>query len=345
MCNIAGYAGNKPAAPALLEIIRRQQYYDGNMSAGIVTYHEGKLYRRCISGSVEDLMEKTDALQLPGTVGIAHTRPGHHAVQPVISEDETTALATNGTTKITEHCARWDAAAKLLLENGFPYSSVSYREDRKNPHPQLPDGGTVSTMEVRYGIFDYWVAQGKSPEEAMAHSAEAMYKDNASVILTTRFPDRFFAIRTTRGLYAATKNGETFLATARLGLPEEVREQGFCLPLFYACSVSANGVQISPYRMEIEEVSDMTPYTYREAYRRFEELLKPGKEPMYFDELEFAADDMRDIWPGDHTFVQNARLVYDMLEQFEREGRLQKELREQDRDGFPRLRWYFSLKN
>jgi hypothetical protein len=290
-------------------------------------------------------MQKTDALELPGTVGIAHTRPGHHAVQPVISADETTALATNGTTKVTEHCARWSAAAELLQKSGFVFSSINYKEDRKHHDPRLPDGGTVSTMEVRYGIFDYWVAQGKSPEYAMARSAEAMYKDNASVILTTRFPDRFFAIRTTRGLYAAAKGGETFLATAKLGLPEEVREQGFCLPLFYACSISGDGVHISPHRMEIEEVSDMTPYTYREAYRRFEELLGPGREPMYFDELEFAADDMRDIWPGNHTFVQNARLVYDMLEEFEREGRLQKELREQQRDGFPRLRWYFSLKN
>ena len=44
MCNIAGYIGNRQAAPILLEMLRRQQPYDGDMSTGIATLHEGKLY-------------------------------------------------------------------------------------------------------------------------------------------------------------------------------------------------------------------------------------------------------------------------------------------------------------
>ena len=344
MCNIAGYAGNKQAAPILGEILRRQQYYDGNMSAGIVTYHEGKLHCRRATGPVEKLLEETDALELPGTIGIAHTRPAPSAVQPVMSKDETIALATNGTTCTTKHCANWDAAATLLDESGFEFGSWREDDGKHMPHPKVArTNRIVSTMEVRYGIFAYWLDRGKSPEEALVHAGEAMYKDNASVILTLRFPDRFFALRTTRSLFAATKDGETFLATAKLGLPEEVRERGFCLPLFHACTLTREGVTISPHRMQIEEVSEMTPYTYHEAYRRFEKILRSERAPLYFDELEFAAGDMRDIWPGNHTFVQNARLVYDILEQFEREGRLKKELREQERSGRIRLRWYFRL--
>ena len=44
MCNIAGYAGNKQAAPILLEMLRKQELYDGDMSTGVATIHEGKLY-------------------------------------------------------------------------------------------------------------------------------------------------------------------------------------------------------------------------------------------------------------------------------------------------------------
>ncbi len=42
MCNIAGYIGNKQAAPILLEMLRKQQSFDGGFSVGIATIHEGK---------------------------------------------------------------------------------------------------------------------------------------------------------------------------------------------------------------------------------------------------------------------------------------------------------------
>ena len=100
MCNIAGYAGSRQAAPILLEMLRRQEYYDGNISTGVVTIHEGTLYYRKMVGTVEELTQKSDVLELPGTIGIAHTRPSGEAGgiprQPHISEDETAALVTNG---------------------------------------------------------------------------------------------------------------------------------------------------------------------------------------------------------------------------------------------------------
>ena len=95
--------------------------------------------------------------------------------------------------------------------------------------------------------------------------------------------------------------------------------------------------------MKGETVAEMTPFTYAEAYRRFEELLKSDKAPMFFDELEFAAGDMRDLWEGDHTCVQHARLVYDLLWQFDKEGRLKREMRLQEKKYGSRHRWYFSL--
>ena len=76
MCNIAGYAGGRPAAPILLEILRRQEPFDGNMSTGVATSHEGKLHYRKMVGSGADLIKNTDVLDLPGTIGIAHSRPG-----------------------------------------------------------------------------------------------------------------------------------------------------------------------------------------------------------------------------------------------------------------------------
>ena len=66
MCNIAGYAGQRRAAPILIEMLKRQEFYDGGMSTGIATIHEGKIHWRKVVGDVETLLRETDALELPG---------------------------------------------------------------------------------------------------------------------------------------------------------------------------------------------------------------------------------------------------------------------------------------
>ena len=75
MCNLAGYAGNRQAAPILIEMIKKQQYFDGGMSTGIATVHDGKLYTAKVIGDVDVLLKETDALNFPGTIGIMHSRP------------------------------------------------------------------------------------------------------------------------------------------------------------------------------------------------------------------------------------------------------------------------------
>ena len=99
MCNIAGYNGTKQAAPILIDMIKRQENFDGGLSTGIATIHEGKLYYAKVLGNADDLVKKTDALNLPGTIGIIHSRPDDDFfvnAHPFIAEDEKTALVENG---------------------------------------------------------------------------------------------------------------------------------------------------------------------------------------------------------------------------------------------------------
>ena len=77
VCNIAGYAGERRAAPILIEMIRRQESLNGGHYTGIATIHEGKLYYAKLVGDLDRLLEKTGAADLPGTVGVIHSRtPG-----------------------------------------------------------------------------------------------------------------------------------------------------------------------------------------------------------------------------------------------------------------------------
>ena len=74
MCNIAGYAGTKPAAPILIEMMKKQEGRLGGYYTGIATVHEGKIYYAKLTGDVDRLVALTNALSLPGTVGIIHSR-------------------------------------------------------------------------------------------------------------------------------------------------------------------------------------------------------------------------------------------------------------------------------
>jgi len=51
MCNIAGYIGDRQAAPILVEMLRRQEWLDAGLGAGIATIHEGKIYHAKITGT------------------------------------------------------------------------------------------------------------------------------------------------------------------------------------------------------------------------------------------------------------------------------------------------------
>ena len=337
MCNIAGYIGDQQAAPILLEMLRKQEPYDGDMSTGIATVHEGKLYSKKIVGNVDEFLRNFDLSELPGTIGIAHTRPGGEkdrpAVHPNFNPDETMAIVTNGT-KLMTYQEEWVKAAVLLNENGYDYPITDGDLSKVGNSPKL-----------RIWLMDYYMKQGLSITEAMVKSCDHVYTDNVSVVVNQNYPDSIFVTRTTRPMNVILENGEAYLATTRYAFPEHLQTEPVMLPVLYACEVKRDGIRITPHRMQLEPVMEMNPYAYAEGYRRIEALLKSEKAPLYFDELEFAIRDMPELWPGNHTCIQHARLVYDLLWQFDQEGRLKREMRIQEHPHGTRRRWYFRLED
>ena len=77
MCGIVGVVGSKPAAPLLLEALRRLEYR-GYDSAGIATLVDGRIERRRAPGKLVNLAELLALEPLPGTTGIGHTRWATH---------------------------------------------------------------------------------------------------------------------------------------------------------------------------------------------------------------------------------------------------------------------------
>ena len=77
MCGIVGVIGSEPAAPLLLEALRRLEYR-GYDSAGIATLVEDRVERRRAPGKLVNLAEALGLHPLPGTTGIGHTRWATH---------------------------------------------------------------------------------------------------------------------------------------------------------------------------------------------------------------------------------------------------------------------------
>ena len=99
MCGIVGVIGRRPAAPLLLDALRRLEYR-GYDSAGIATLVAGRIERRRAPGKLDRLAERLDAEPLSGVTGIGHTRWATHGVpnetnaHPHVSEG--VALVHNG---------------------------------------------------------------------------------------------------------------------------------------------------------------------------------------------------------------------------------------------------------
>lgn len=77
MCGIVGVLGAKPAAPIILEALKRLEYR-GYDSAGIATLVNGDILRRRAQGKLFNLEKALDDVPLAGTIGIGHTRWATH---------------------------------------------------------------------------------------------------------------------------------------------------------------------------------------------------------------------------------------------------------------------------
>ncbi len=79
MCGIIGVIGTQPAAPLVLDALRRLEYR-GYDSAGIATIVSGKLERRRAQGKLSALAALLEQQPLAGTIGIGHTRWATHGL-------------------------------------------------------------------------------------------------------------------------------------------------------------------------------------------------------------------------------------------------------------------------
>jgi len=110
MCGIIGYTGPRPAAPILLDSLRRLEYR-GYDSAGIAIIDaDGDVATVKNTNKVADLARQVEAEGTPsGTVGIGHTRWATHGSRMRIRTRTAPGAFTSSTTASSRtigSCAR-----------------------------------------------------------------------------------------------------------------------------------------------------------------------------------------------------------------------------------------------
>jgi glutamine---fructose-6-phosphate transaminase (isomerizing) len=145
MCGIIGIVGHEPAAPQLIDALKRLEYR-GYDSAGVATLENGVLARRRSEGKLKNLEARLAREPLAGTIGIGHTR-----------------WATHG--RPTENNAHPHATDKLaVVHNGIIENFVELRR-------KLESDGVKFSTETDTEVIAHLVTQemkaGASPVEAV----------------------------------------------------------------------------------------------------------------------------------------------------------------------------------
>jgi glucosamine--fructose-6-phosphate aminotransferase (isomerizing) len=145
MCGIIGIIGGDPAAPHLVDALKRLEYR-GYDSAGVATLESGKLTRRRAEGKLKNLESRLQREPLNGTIGIGHTR-----------------WATHG--RPTENNAHPHATDKVaVVHNGIIENFAELRRE-------LEDQGVKFTTETDTEVIAHLVTEairrGANPVEAV----------------------------------------------------------------------------------------------------------------------------------------------------------------------------------
>lgn len=228
MCNIAGYIGGHRAAPILIDMMRRQDGFGGGYYTGLATIHEGKLYSAKVVGGIDKLLRETNALDLPGTVGIIHSRSnsggdvewGH----PFLSNDGNMAMVVNGHRGLICTREQQNAAVQSLDEDGYHFRSRV--PQTIGDYPIFADGSCAHVSEALTLMTERHHKNGKSPEEAMAATYCELPDQIVGLAVFADEPDAIIVARRDQPMMIGRTADATYLATTAIAFPAEEQYVG-----------------------------------------------------------------------------------------------------------------------
>lgn len=317
MCNIAGYVGAGRAAPALIEMMSRQEGWGGGYYTGIATLHEGALHTRKVVGDLARLLAQTDAAELPGQVGILHSRSpsggDREWAHPFTTADATLAYVANGHLGAFAPTADVNGVAARLQAAGYAFRS--HTPGPVGTYPALADGSCIHFSDLMCALIHLEAARCGSLWRGMAQAYAAFPGEIVGLAIGTADPEAVQVARISMPMMLGRTADATLLATTALAFPEAGVDWLTAVPPNTALRVTRDGFAGIPLEPIPAAVADVLPWAQAEAAVRA--VLADG-QPHDFGAL---AKPSAAFWPGDRI-PQSALLIYEILRGLQRTGRL-----------------------
>jgi len=127
MCSIIGYYGKEIAAPIIVKALKRMEYR-GYDSVGVATKSENQIYVKKGIGKVAEVNESLKLSNLPGNIGIGHTRWATHG--KVTDENAHPHSSNSGKITIVHNgvIENFTELKENLQKNGFTFKSETDTE-------------------------------------------------------------------------------------------------------------------------------------------------------------------------------------------------------------------------
>ena len=319
MCNIAGYVGTEPAAPILLDMLEREEGLAGGYYTGVATIHDGVLHYRKVVGDTARLRAVTDAEDLPGNIGLAHSRSNsggdHEWSHPFIGCDDRLAYIANGSTGKWKDDPRLQEGAQRFADAGHQYRAV--HKGQIGGYPMLDDGRCVHISDVMaHGIGDALDRLG-DPEQAIREAFLDMPSEIVGMFISRADPDRIFGARWNLPACVARDGAGTYIASAPQAFPGEPAWWTW-VPPSSVFSVTADRLCLSPLAPADEAIAD----DIDRAHAREAVLAALADGPKTFGELAGLSTDLSQ---RDELIVA-CDPIYEVLWDLEREGRIVRDI-------------------
>jgi glucosamine--fructose-6-phosphate aminotransferase (isomerizing) len=202
MCGIVGVIGKAAAAPLLLDGLRRLEYR-GYDSAGIATLVDGQIERRRAEGKLRNLAAALDALPLPGTTGIGHTRWATHGA-PTMGNAH-----PHGTRRVA------------VVHNGIIENHAALREELEAAGQTF---ATETDTETVAQLVDYLLGQGATPEEAAPAAFARLEGAYALALIFAGHPELVIGAQRGAPLAVGYGEAEMYLGSDALALAPLTQE-------------------------------------------------------------------------------------------------------------------------
>jgi glutamine---fructose-6-phosphate transaminase (isomerizing) len=196
MCGIVGVIGKQPAAPLIVDALRRLEYR-GYDSAGVATLVNGHIERRRAEGKLGNLIATLDGSPLTGTTGIGHTRWATHGAP---TENN---AHPHGTSRVS------------VVHNGIIENHAELRAELEAAGQEF---STETDTETVAQLVDLNLQRGMAPAEAAGAAFLRLEGAYALAMIFAGYPELMIGAQHGAPLAVGFGEDEMFLGSDALAL-------------------------------------------------------------------------------------------------------------------------------